>query len=331
MESAQRIESLYRDTLEPRLAALESLRTSVKGYITKSALCVGLPFALVLSCDTAATMLGLSSTAATLLGVASFGLLIVGAVWAGVKYLLPGWTAHADYQSRFKREIATEVFRIVCPTATYSPSAGLARQDFDEAGLFTTQGGFSSDDRVHGTIGQTPFEAAEVRRTYSTGGKNSRIVMVFHGLFFHIDFNKTLRGVTLVQPESAPPDRIGSRDGLRPVLLENPAFEKAFAVYASDEVEARYILTPRMMDRILALRGRIDKPIYLAFKHSRAYLAVHFGRSLFEPGIAETTSLASVQEMAAQFALAEAIVDELDLNTRIWTKGVDASWLRPQP
>ena len=68
MESAQRIESLYRDTLEPRLAALESLRTSVKGYITKSALCVGLPFALVLSCDTAATMLGLSSTAATLLG-----------------------------------------------------------------------------------------------------------------------------------------------------------------------------------------------------------------------------------------------------------------------
>ena len=86
-----------------------------------------------------------------------------------------------------------------------------------------------------------------------------------------------------------------------------------------------------MMDRILALRGRIDKPIFLAFKHSRAYLAVHFGRSLFEPGIAETTSLESVQEMAAQFALAEGIVNELDLNTRIWTKGVDASWLRPQP
>lgn len=331
MEPAQRIESLYRDTLEPRIAALESLRTSVKGYITKSALCVGLPFAVVLFGDIVANALGLSSTAAAVLGVASFGLVIVGAVWAVVKYLVPGMTAHADYKSRFKREIATEVFRIVCPTATYSPTAGLARQDFDEAGLFTTQGSFSSDDRVHGTIGQTPFEAAEVRRTYSTGGKSSRLVMVFHGLFFHIDFNKSLRGITLVQPESAPSDRIGSREGLLPVMLENPAFEKAFAVYASDEVEARYVLTPVMMDRILALRARIDKPIFLAFKHSRAYLAVHFGRSLFEPGITATTSLESVQEMAAQFALAEGIVDELDLNTRIWTKGVDDSWLQRRP
>jgi hypothetical protein len=233
MEPTQRIEALFHDTLEPRIAALESLRTSVKRYITKSALCVGLPFAAVKFGDTVANALGLSSTAAAVLGMASVGLLIVGAAWAVVKYLLPGMTAHADYKSRFKREIATEVFRIVCPTATYSPTAGLARHDFDEAGLFTTQGSFSSDDRVHGTIGQTPFEAAEVRRTYSTGGKNSRLVMVFHGLFFHIDFNKSLRGVTLVQPESAPSDRIGSREGLQPVMLENPAFAKAFAAISA--------------------------------------------------------------------------------------------------
>ena len=33
-----------------------------------------------------------------------------------------------------------------------------------------------------GVIGQTPFEAAEVRRAYSTGGKNSTTYVVFHGL-----------------------------------------------------------------------------------------------------------------------------------------------------
>jgi len=35
--------------------------------------------------------------------------------------------------------------------------------------------------------------------------------------------------------------------------------------------------------------------------------------------------------MAAQFALAEGIVEELDLNTRIWTKGVDDSLLHQRP
>ena len=49
---------------------------------------------------------------------------------------------------------------------------------------------------------------------------------------------------------------------------------------------------------------------------------------MFEPGIAETTSAGAIHEMAAHFSLAEGVVDELDLNTRIWTKGVDESLLR---
>ncbi len=214
------------------------------------------------------------------------------------------------------------------PSAKYSPAQGVAQADFDEPGLFNTRGSYKSDDRVHGTIGQTPFEAAEVRRAYSTGGKNSTTIVVFHGLFFHLDFNKSLRGTTIVYPEDVRPTQLGSRAELTKVALENPNFEQAFAVQASDEVEARYILTPAMMEQILALRQRAGKPIFLAFKGNRAYIGVHYGRALFEPGIAASTSLESVQEMAAHFALAEGLIHELDLNTRIWTKGVDDSLLK---
>ena len=214
------------------------------------------------------------------------------------------------------------------PSAKYSPAQGVAQADFDEPGLFNTRGSYKSDDRVHGTIGQTPFEAAEVRRSYSTGGKNSTTIVVFHGLFFHLDFNKSLRGTTIVYPEDARPTQLGSRAQLTKVALENPDFEQAFAVQASDEVEARYILTPAMMEQILALRQRAGKPIFLAFKGNRAYIGVHYGRALFEPGIASSTSLESIQEMAAHFALAEGVIHELDLNTRIWTKGVDDSLLK---
>ena len=67
--------------------------------------------------------------------------------------------------------------------------------------------------------------------------------------------------------------------------------------------------------------------MFLGFKGTRAYLGVHYGRPLFEPGIAATTSVAAIHEMAAHFALAEGVVHELDLNTRIWTKDVDESLL----
>ena len=326
MTSSEQIEQLYHSTLEPRIRALESLRLSLKTYITKGLMCVGIPVALFFLSDFFTA--GMSPGAAMAVSVATFGLIFVGVGVAGFKFLMPGITAYFNYRSRFKHEVAGEVFRIVSPSAKYSPAQGVAQADFDEPGLFNTRGSYKSDDRVHGTIGQTPFEAAEVRRSYSTGGKNRTTVVVFHGLFFHIDFNKSLRGITIVQPEDVSASQTGSRMQLSKVPLENPTFEQAFAVYASDQVEARYILTPAMMEQILALRQRAGKPLFLAFKNNRAYIGVDYGCALFEPGIASTTSLESIQEMAAHFALAEGVIHELDLNTRIWTKGVDDALLK---
>lgn len=325
MATDAEIDALYESTLKPRLESLEGLRQEVKGYVTKAGLLVGIPAALLFFNG----LIGLALPASLewlpmALGV--LGLFVGGAV-AGIKYLIPGFTAFSNYRVRFKHDVAAEVFKIVCPTASYAPLEGIAESVFDEPELFSTRGGFKSDDRVRGRIGQTPFEAADVSRSYTTGGKNSRTVVVFRGLFFHLDFNKMLRGVTLVDPEGAESASIGDRSGLTRVTLENPAFDATFSVWASDEVEARYILTPAMMERILALQSRTEKHVHLAFKGNRAYLGVNYGRALFEPGIAASTSVEAIHEMAAHFALADGIVRELDLNTRIWTKGVDDSLL----
>jgi Protein of unknown function (DUF3137) len=319
------IDALYESTLKPRLESLEGLRREVKGYVTKAGLLVGVP-AVILFFNGLIGLALPSSLEWVPIAVGVLGL-FVGVGVAGVKYLIPGFAAFSNYRVRFKHEVAAEVFKIVCPTASYAPLEGIAESVFDEPGLFSTRGGFKSDDRVRGRIGQTPFEAADISRSYSTGGKNSRTVVVFRGLFFHLDFNKSLRGVTLVDPDGADGTSIGDRSGLTRVTLENPAFDAKFSVWASDEVEARYILTPAMMERILALQSRTEKNVHLGFKGNRAYLGVNYGRALFEPGIAASTSVEAIHEMAAHFALADGIVHELDLNTRIWTKGVDDSLL----
>ena len=179
-----------------------------------------MPFALFFLSDLIGGLApGLTGGAITTL---SFALIFVGVLVAGFKYLIPGVTAYMNYRSRFKHEVAAEVFKIVCPTAVYSPTKGVAQDVFDEPGLFNTRGGYASDDRVRGKIGATPFEAADVSRSYSTGGKNSRTIVVFRGLFFHLDFNKRLTGTTLVQPTSGSPSSAGDRSGLTRVALENP-------------------------------------------------------------------------------------------------------------
>lgn len=323
MTRADQVRALYDSTLKPRIDALEGVRRELKTYIVKSAILVGVPLA--------GFVLGEDFLPYPLDGtvpLASFALIFVAVIIAAKLYLLPGVTAFMNYRSRFKRDVVTEIFQIVVPSATYEPYKGIAREVFDEPGIFETRGGLSSDDRVRGRIGQTPFEAAEVSRSYTTGsGKNSRTHVVFKGLFFHLDFNKALRGTTVVEPESAGPSQIGARGGLELVSMENPEFEREFKVYATDPVEARYILTPVMMEQLLTLRGHAEHPVFLGFKGSRAYIGIHYNRTLFEPSIASTTSLEAIEEIAEQFALAETVVHELDLNTRIWTKDVDDSLL----
>ena len=200
MIAGAEIDALYESTLKPRLDALEGMRLALRGYVVKAGLCVGVPVALFFL---SGILGGLApSLGAGPIQVASFVLILVGVVVAALTYLLPGVSAYMNYRTRFKREVAAEVFRIVCPTAEYSPDKGVAEAVFDEAGIFNPRGGYVADDRVRGTIGRTAFEAADVTRSYrtSSGKSSGRTAIVFRGLFFHLDFNKRLSGTTIVQP-----------------------------------------------------------------------------------------------------------------------------------
>lgn len=74
-----------------------------------------------------------------------------------------------------------------------------------------------------------------------------------------------------------------SKNGARLVLLEDPEFENLFAVYADNEVEARKILTPAMMRRIVKLRGDFGKDLMLSFSENRICYAVPFPDGFLQP------------------------------------------------
>jgi hypothetical protein len=106
------------------------------------------------------------------------------------------------------------------------------------------------------------------------------------------------------------------------VKLEDPEFEKLFAVYADDQIEARYVLSTSLMARIADFKKRTGRRIYLSFIRSQVYVAVSFAKNVFEPKIFQTAlDFEAVREYLENLQLAIGIVDDLNLNTRIWSKG----------
>jgi hypothetical protein len=101
-------------------------------------------------------------------------------------------------------------------------------------------------------------------------------------------FPREFLGVTIVRRDLGVFNVFGGGESnghkLERVRLVDPSFEKAFEVWGTDQVEARYLLHPVMMERLIALEsGLHGKRIRCAFEGGDLLAAVE-GGDLFEPG-----------------------------------------------
>jgi hypothetical protein len=233
------------------------------------------------------------------------------------------------YKKAFKAAVVPALLDGIAPGLEYRPEGYLDESEFTGCRMFRRPDRYSGNDLVRGRVGRTDVrfslvhaeERQETSRTDSDGRTQSETTWstIFRGLLFSADFNKEFRGETRVLSGSP-----GILSGLLPglVTLESPEFESFFTVRSTDPVEARYILTPSLMERIVALRRKFDaKGTCLSFVASRVHVAVPMGTDAFEPSLRRPAD-----DPATTAAIAETldsildIVADLDLDTRIWTK-----------
>lgn len=233
---------------------------------------------------------------------------------------------------RIRQQLVRRVVQFWDPSFRYQPAGSISRAEFDASRLFEGEriDRFHGEDLVTGKHGETEFRFSELRADrIEKNGKRTRRVPVFHGLFFVADFPKHFRGETLLLPDRAERhlgafgrafQTLAGGFGLRLVQLEDPAFERAFAVYSSDETEARYLLSPSLMQRILRFHENSGAKLRLAFSSGRLCVALPLSSDLFAVNVAMPLTPATLKGWMGELLFATGIVDELDLNTRIWSK-----------
>jgi len=148
------------------------------------------------------------------------------------------------------------------------------------------------EDRITGRHEGVGFELCEAkledRRRSNDKDKSYEYVTIFDGLLFIFDFPKSFSGETLVTPDATWLGNmlVGSMKRGERVTLEDATFEDKFEVYSDDQVEARYLLTPRFMERLVALGEALDldRPVSLAFSGDNLLIAARSSRGFFEGG-----------------------------------------------
>jgi hypothetical protein len=324
------LDQLYTEQLDPILDELEQQRLAVRAHafrtlfmVVGGALVV-LPITLLFPADWVPTLFIM----VIMISVGIFGGLTHGQ-----------WS---DFRRRFKNEVIGRLVQIVDPDLNYNPIAGIPRDDFRASGIYRQRiDRYRTEDLFYGNIGATDLRFAEVHAQYrqTTGSgkrRRTRYVTFFRGIFFIADFHKDFQGQTFVLPDNTGDWGGGLFDMLRewghaisgrpgePVRLEDPEFERYFNVHSTDQVEARYILSLSMMQRLVEFRTKLNTPIAISFVNSLIYIAIPTRKDHFEPpsmwASSARLSASDVVAYLEDVRLAEEIVAELNLNTRIWSK-----------
>lgn len=242
----------------------------------------------------------------------------------------------SDYVHAFKLNVIQKIINYIDPNLTYCPKGHVPKWQIVASRIFSKHPDrVRGDDLVQGNVGETSMQFSEIHaeakhETSSSGSAGSkRWSTIFRGLFFVGDFNKRFQGKTLVLPDTAEQalGNIGSllqslnRGRGELVKMEDPDFEKYFVVYGDDQIEARYILSTSLMRRILEFRKKTGRRICLSFVSSHVYVAIPYRRRLFEPRVFRSIlGFRGAEQYLEDFRLFVGIVEDLNLNTRIWTK-----------
>lgn len=258
---------------------------------------------------------------------------VIGCVIAGViAFAVIG----RGYKAEFKQRIISKVIRFLEPGLEYNPKGCIDKQTFKASALFHQHiDRYRGEDLVRGTVGKTQVAFSELHAEYKTTTRNSKghtqthWHTIFKGLFFVADFNKHFQGQTVVLPDTAEKLFGGFGKMLQSwnvaradlIRLEDPEFEQEFVVYGSDQIEARYILSTSLMQRILDFKRATGMKVHLSFTGSTVTVALPMTKNMFEPKyLSNIMDFEPILDYARDLSLAVGIVDDLNLNTRIWSK-----------
>src|SRR5699024_2354745 len=144
------------------------------------------------------------------------------------------------------------------------------------------------------------------------------------------DYHKELTSKTYLLPRKPQEQAIrnfgadsAARGGMEPLQLEDPEITARFSGWTSDQVEARYLLTPELMLAISDAAERVGwEHIAVSFRGSWMSFAVALDedRFSFHLDISDDGGYSVAKSIYEDLVAFLSLVEHFNLNTRIWSK-----------
>ena len=235
------------------------------------------------------------------------------------------------YRAAFKDAFVKRSLESVFTELRYEPEQGIPYDTIASTKMMNMGDCFHSEDYVHASYREVRFEQSEVHiqeehhSTDSKGHSSTHYVTIFRGRWMIFDFNKEFRAkVQIVQKGFRTARRkrfFGKKETLfQKVETESETFNQQFQVYAQNEHDAFYILTPAFMERVQNLAARNKGKLMFCFTGNRLHIAINDNKDSFEPGsvFKRPDEEKLTQKLRGEIAMITQFIDELSLDNDLF-------------
>jgi len=170
------------------------------------------------------------------------------------------------------------------------------------------------EDEISGVHAGNAFTLCEAHLKYKSSGKNSSTRTVFHGQLFIIEYPKRFLGKTVLLRDRGPLNAFGKPGSeFSRVGLASPEFEKAYEAWSTDQVEARDLLDPIVLERFQELERLYEgKKLRAAFEGGSLLIAIETGdRMNIGTMFAPLPGAGRVETILAEFDVIFDLIDVL--------------------
>ncbi len=251
-------------------------------------------------------------------------ILLVGIILYSVPY--------GKYRAIYKEYYVKEALESVFTDLVYKPSDGLPESIIRETEMMNMGDKYSSNDYISGKYKDINVEQADVTITEERERKNSDgetekyNVTIFRGKWLIFDFNKPFKANMQIREKSFSNSRLNNWNQevkFKKVILEDGEFNNTFRVYAQDEEEAFYILTPHFMDKIKKVAYSVSGQLLFCFIDNKLHIGLYNNNDSFEPSLSSNLSEEQIKnKIVADIKVITNFVDQLNLDNDLFKKEV---------
>lgn len=218
-------------------------------------------------------------------------IMVVGVVYLIIALALTSKQAK-EFSLSFKSYFVKSSLEKIFTNLKYLPDSGISRETIASTNMMRMGDRYSSNDLVIGNYKNIGFTQSDVHieeehETRDSDGHTRRYyVTIFKGRWMIFDFNKVFKADVQVAQKGFGNNKVGSwfsgEQKFQKVEMESQEFNKAFNVYAQQPLDAFYILTPKVMEKIKNLDERNDGKLLLCFINNKLHVGIYNYEDSFE-------------------------------------------------